>query len=385
MEIVRLTAQDYDEWLYVLNTVFTKQNKKDMDFEKELPRMCVRDDKHMGRHLAVKDGGKICALLGIYPLPVKIGDAELMFSTVGNVATLPEQEGKGYMRMLMQEAMKELERIGADASRLGGVRQRYNRYGYEMCGMQYSFVIDDFTSKYCFPAQEKILFKKITLENTKELEFINFLRGRLPMHMQRSYGGTYWGEFAALCTWNNLPYVAEDEKGNLLGYFSVSKDLKTIAEVNAVDTEALKKILYNWQKRVTGEITFVLSPFATDAISYFAEVAEHMTLTSPCHFKVIHYDKIADALIKQKVHLAPRICNGEKVIGIKDWGNILIYHRDKEAFCKKTDKAAEIVVDKLEASRLLFGPLGPDIIVEEDAFLKSILPLPLGWSTLDRV
>lgn len=94
MEIVRLTAKDYDEWLEVLNIVFTGQNKRSVDFEQSLPKMCVRDDEHMGRHLAVKEGGKICALLGIYPLRTRIGKEEVLFSTVGNVATLPKYEGK---------------------------------------------------------------------------------------------------------------------------------------------------------------------------------------------------------------------------------------------------------------------------------------------------
>jgi len=128
MEIVKLFASDYDEWLDVLNTTFTQKNKREMNFEKQLPKMCVKDDNYMGKHIAIKEDGKICALLGVYPLKVNICGKELMFATVGNVATLPEYEGRGYMRLLMGEAMKELERIGIDASRLGGDRQRYNRY-----------------------------------------------------------------------------------------------------------------------------------------------------------------------------------------------------------------------------------------------------------------
>ena len=79
MGIVRLTKNDYDEWLSVLNTVFTKQNNREMNFEKELPKMCVCDDYHMNMHFAVKENGKICALLGVYPIRLKVGDTELLF------------------------------------------------------------------------------------------------------------------------------------------------------------------------------------------------------------------------------------------------------------------------------------------------------------------
>lgn len=385
MEIVRLKAQDYEEWLWVLNTIFTKQNGREMDFEKELPKMCVKDDAHMGKHFAVKDDGRICALLGVYPLPVRIGETELMFSTVGNVATLPEQEGKGYMRMLMQEAMKELERIGADASRLGGVRQRYNRYGYEMCGMEYSFAIDDFTTKYCYQGQEAIQFKEITLKDQKELHFINELRNTLPMHVHRSNGEMFFGDYTSLKAWKNIPVIATDNYGKLLGYLSVSENGRTIAEVKAVDEETLKDILYCWQKKIKGQISFVLSPLDVQAVRYFSGVAAEMSLASPCHFKIINYDKIADALLKLKASHIPGLCNGEKIIGIEGWGNIHIYQKDGEAFCEKTNKSAELMLDRLAASRILFGPFTPHTVTDGDAFLQSVLPLPLGWSTLDRV
>ena len=385
MEIVRLKARDYDEWLWVLNTVFTKQNKREMDFEKELPKMCVKDDEHMGKHFAVKDNGKIYALVGIYTLPVKCGNKELMFSTVGNVATLPEQEGKGYMRMLMKEAMRELDRIGADASRLGGVRQRYNRYGYEMCGMEYSFVIDDFTTRYCFNDEEEIVLKEISANDKKQLAFINFLRKSLPMHVQRSADDTFFGDFATLCIGKNVPYIAENKQGNTLGYLSVSGDLKKIAEVNAVSLEALKKILFYWQKNVKKPITFALSPLDTEAVKYFSQVAADMKMASPCLFKIINYDKVANALIKQKASNTQVLCNGERIIGIKEWGNIRLYHKDGEAFCEKTDRKADFMLDKLTASRFLFGPFMTHTVVDSDEFLSQVLPLPLGWSKLDRV
>ena len=47
MEIVKLRASDYDECLKVLNVTFTKQNKKLMDFEKELPKTVIEYDNFL--------------------------------------------------------------------------------------------------------------------------------------------------------------------------------------------------------------------------------------------------------------------------------------------------------------------------------------------------
>ena len=136
-----------------------------------LPKMCVPDDEHMGKHQAIKENGKNVAVAGIYLLPVKIAGKELMFSTVGNIATAPEVEGKGYMSTLVKEAMQELERLGADASRLSGDRQRYNRFGYEVAGITYNYVLCPCNVKYFNPKFESdISFAPVSAEDTEMLK-----------------------------------------------------------------------------------------------------------------------------------------------------------------------------------------------------------------------
>lgn len=385
MEIVRLTKNDYDEWLYVLNTVFTKQNKREMNFEKELPKMCVRDDYHMNMHLAVKEDGKICALLGIYPLKLKVGESELLFTTVGNVATLPEHEGKGYMRVLMDAAMKELERIGADASRLGGARQRYNRYGYEASGISYNFQINDFTTKYCFDGDVRFTFKEIDASMKEELVYINNLRKKMPIHVERSYDDTYVGDYSALCALGCKPYIVLNENGEKVGYVTIAQDELGINDIGAENFETLKEITYTWQKRVKNRIYFSLPVSDTEAIRYYSRVSSGMSISSPSHFKIISFDKVADALIKLKKKSGAFMPEGESVIEIKDWGKILLCNKNGKAYCEKTDQDADITLNNLEATRFLFGPFGPGSVTDCDAFLSALLPLPLSWCTMDKV
>mgnify|MGYP003303998120 CR=1 FL=1 len=75
----------------------------------------------------------------------------------------------------------------------------------------------------------------------------------------------------------------------------------------------------------------------------------------------------------------------KKIIEIKDWGNLLVYNKNSETFCPKTDKSADVTLDKLTATRLLFGSFDADTVIKCDNFLSSVLPLPLSWNTLDRV
>ncbi len=97
MKITRLCKDNYDELIQLLDNVFSKKNNKEHSFEKDLPKMCVRDDAHMNKHFGIFEDDKLCSVLGVYPLPTTIDGQDFMFATMGNIATLPEHCGKGYM------------------------------------------------------------------------------------------------------------------------------------------------------------------------------------------------------------------------------------------------------------------------------------------------
>ena len=135
IEIRKLNKDDYDELFEVLTKTFENKNKRPVYFDKAQPKMWVRDDEHMARHTGVFEDGKLVSVVGVYPLPLVIDGENFMLYTTGNVATLPEYEGKGYFTKLFKMAMQEIEDLGADGARLGGARQRYGRYGFEGGGI----------------------------------------------------------------------------------------------------------------------------------------------------------------------------------------------------------------------------------------------------------
>ena len=141
MEIKRLKKENYDELISLLNLVFSRQNNCAMDFEKELPNMCIRDDAHMRKHVGLFVDNKLVSVVGVYPLPTKVLNSEINFCTVGNVATHPDYEGHGYMNTLLNSAMEIVKEEKYDACRLGGDRARYLRFGFELCGRNYSYYI----------------------------------------------------------------------------------------------------------------------------------------------------------------------------------------------------------------------------------------------------
>lgn len=384
MEIVRLKAEDYDELLALYNLVFTKQNQRLMDFTKELPRMWVPDDEHMGKHFAVKENGKICAVLGIYPLHTNIMGEKLTFSTVGNVATHPEFEGRGYMKALMKQAMLELERIGADASRLGGLRQRYNHYNYEFCGGVLHFAFTGRNKKLrCAEVRDELTFSEVDLASEKEIKQI------IEWNKAQGIFVTYEGEhelrdtYLALRAWDNRIFMAKDERGENIGYVCAFPDGGTLARVGAKDEKALLQTICSWQKFVDKTVEFTLAPYQVKEIKIFADVCENYYLGSPSLFKIINWQKVITALMKLKSSYVA-LPNGKMVVDIEGYGKLRLFVEDGVCGCEKTDAEAEIFLNPLEAARFFFGPTSADYFnVKNPA--TAWFPLPLCWDMQDRV
>ena len=74
MEIKRLKKENYGELISLLNLVFSRQNGCEMDFEEELPNMCIRDDAHMRKHIGLFLDNKLVSVVGVYPLPTMVLD-----------------------------------------------------------------------------------------------------------------------------------------------------------------------------------------------------------------------------------------------------------------------------------------------------------------------
>ena len=66
-----------------------------MDFLRDIPKMWVRDDAHMGKHIGIFEGDRLVAAMGIYPFDALVGGVPLRFATTGNIAVHPMLRGAG--------------------------------------------------------------------------------------------------------------------------------------------------------------------------------------------------------------------------------------------------------------------------------------------------
>lgn len=388
MEIKRLTVDHYDELLDMLNYTFGHKYGRPMDFIAEQPKMWVRDNEHMNRHLAIFEDGKLVSVTGVYPLPTRIGGIPCLLATTGNVATLPEYEGRGYFNAIFTEVMNELDRIGADAGRLGGDRQRYARFGYEPGGATYKFTLSAVNRVKYFKQNEcSVSFERIERGHIDALRFCHALSKTAHIYVERSTADDYRDVYLAMRTKSCVPYLALKD-GQPIGYLCAYADSsypngRGIGELRAIATSDYVDILCAWQKTVGADITFGLTAHQNELLRIFYDACD-FTVVSPSRFKIVNFQKITDALMKLLAS-TQQIMEGECVLGIKDYGNIRLYAKKGEAGCEKTDAAPALTLDRRAATRLLIGTLPTNAIATVPAILKAWLPLPMSWGTLDFV
>lgn len=383
MELRRLCKDDYDDLIGLLNTVFGKKNNRVVSFENDLPKMCRRTDEAMGKHLGIFEEERLVAALGIYPLPTKIMGEDFLFSTVGNVATHPDFEGRGYMGILMNAAMEELERLGADVSRLGGGRQRYNRFGYEMAGVANTFSVGGHNVKHAFPDTSNIEFHLIERDNLEALEYVKSMHEKESIYCVRRSDEDFFEVYASAVAWQAKPYSVT--KGSeRIGYVSVAKDGVTLSELYAECDADFIDIIGAYQRKTGGALEISLPSYKPALVSRLAKVCAHVSCEPVCHFKVISFAKLTSALMKLKATYTG-MPQGEFVLGIEGYGAMRIYSDEGGVGAEICDKTPQITLDKLTATRFLFGHMPADLIADVPDFVKVWLPLPLFWNLQDRV
>lgn len=380
-----LTAADYEEAIDLLNLTFSMA-KKPHDFQKALPRLCVRDDEHMRKHLAVVRDGKIRALLGVYPLPMSICGRSVMYSTVGNVATHPYETGKGYMSRLLDAAMKELARQNTDASRLGGLRQRYARYGYEPIGQVYSFTLTAHNVRAARAAEnaDAFAFQPIGAEDFDLLKACSTLQRRGLLYVERGEPDEF---YRTLIAWESRPFAAFKD-GRLIGYLVTDASGAAVHEAIGESDEAVLDMLCAWLKQAgVSSLSLSIESWRLGLLRRLTALCEASSIASPCRFLIRNWDRVIDALLALRHTLSP-LPQGTVTLGIEGWGALELQADASSASARRTDREPCIWLSHTEASQLLAGTLSAacfDLPREESALLSAWLPLPLSWCTLDRV
>ena len=384
IEIRKLNKDDFDELFEVLTKTFENKNKRPVYFDKAQPKMWVRDDEHMARHTGIFEDGKLVSVVGVYPLPLVIDGEKFMLYTTGNVATLPEYEGKGYFTKLFKMAMQEIEDLGADGARLGGARQRYGRYGFEGGGLLYRFGVSLENVRATSPDIEGITFEKVERENVDVLRLCHEMMTKKEIYVERKTEENYRDMYLALTTKFNTPYLVS-RSGVPIGYVCLDENMREASEFTFFSAKDLYDSVCALQRTSGNRAVFIsIPPHLTEELKYFSDRADSVELLTPSRFKFLNYEGIASALLRLKAKKT-KIPHFDFKINIKDYGTLRFYSDITGVGCEKVDGCGDISLTDSEAIRLLYSYTPTELIADVPTEFKAALPLPLSWATLDYV
>lgn len=142
--------------LDIINPTFGAVREEGFDFRKIMPKAYSESSSLIKYHYVLEDEGKGVAAAGNIPYTITTSGASYTYSFLGSVATLPQYEGRGYMRALMDRIYADDLASGKVFSLLTGARGRYSRYGYTKLFSSRFYTFDEYFYKHAHTSGIKI-------------------------------------------------------------------------------------------------------------------------------------------------------------------------------------------------------------------------------------
>jgi len=380
-EIVRLQSTDFEEALDVLNISFGMQHPR--DFETLLPALYQNTQEHMNWNWALREDDRIRAIVGLFPLTWRLGEATLRVAGIGGVSCHPRARGKGHMQQLMKHCVNAMKEEGFDLSWLGGQRQRYGYYGYEKCGVYHQFNLNQANLRHVGElGQSGISFRPLTRNDRTHLQGVIGLHDAQPLRGVRAPDRFY----DMLLSWRHRPHIAISPDSRMIGYLVANENGDLITELLAVNEGEPELAIAAAWVQTHGDTRFELPPWSR-LLPKLADLCEGMSISSSGNWQIFAWEQTLDALLKTRATLGPLV-EGTVVIAIEGYASIALEVRGKEARAFRTEAEPDLITSAATAMRMLCGPLAPSAVLElptRTAALDQWCPLPLFWSRQDGV
>ena len=180
-----LKLSEYDELVSLLTRVFHYDDPKSR-YDLESLRTLWLFEHDVDDLLVIEEDGKIVSHVGIFPSEVSVRGCVLKVGQIGDVATDEKYRGRGFASALLKRAVAKMATEAYDLSSLGGLRDRYGRFGWELAGEEKVYSVDQRSVRAVSESSEVECWKYPRAES--DLAKIVEIHDREPVGTVRSSG-----------------------------------------------------------------------------------------------------------------------------------------------------------------------------------------------------
>jgi Predicted acetyltransferase involved in intracellular survival and related acetyltransferases len=294
LDICKGTPQDREDIIDFANYVFS-HSYRPHDFIRFVPRLYGEGQHTEGYHYLVKENGKIKAMLCAEPRVLQVGEYSLKMNYIGTVSVHPYARNKGYMKLIMQQMLEEAEENGCVLSALGGQRNRYGYYGYEMGGMKLGFSINDKNIRhYCRDMQKLFTFTEIKEQDEAILDKVFELCNRQEIKMSRPRNEI----FCMLHEWDSTPYAVM-ENDIFKGYLVLADN--NLLEIRLECESLLPQVLYSlFAEKNLNSIQIMAADCETERLAALYDISENYRIETSDNIRIFDYSALIEAFLKMK-------------------------------------------------------------------------------------
>ena len=408
MEVIfeKAKVADYDEVMDLGNYVFSHAHRP-TDFPSLLPKICRREYFTESIHYVARENGKIRAVIGAYPLELKfspeISGDSLAGRGIGMVSVHPYCRTKGYMKELMKMAMNDMRQDGMVFSCLGGQRQRYEYFGFTQAGSSLKFTVDEANVKHVLGPgwSTGLSLRPVQADDEAVLDRIQELHNLKKARCERQREKLY-----DILVSYNAKILAVTENKKFCGYliYKKSGDYKRdiiVTEINLTDPKLYPEVVgllmrENMAGMESKRLAVHVCPHETEKTAAFSGFAEDYSQSPPFQFAVFDFCRFIAPFVKLKAGLR-NLAKGSFIfqteggpkleLAVTKNGASVTEIRDVNSSHPGSGDPKELYLNSLQAIRFLFSPLAQETnpVIRENAFLQSLLPLPLFFENADMV
>ncbi|MDR2419511.1 MAG: GNAT family N-acetyltransferase [Treponema sp.] len=381
IEYVKASIDDCDEVIDLANYVFSAAHGP-TDFPTLLPKLYSREYFMDSIHYIAKEDSRIKAVVGAYPLEMKVMAETLPGRGIGMVSVHPYARSRGYMKTLMNIALEDMRHDGVVFSCLAGQRQRYEYFGYTPLGTLLTFDCNKRNTRHTLGPDfvSSLSLKRLTEKDDALLDAIHQMHGAKPCRATRQRDRL----FALLSSWRANVYAISGSA--FLGYLIQRGN--DITELNLSESERYPEVIKLLLDTLGEEsVTVRARPEEQRKIAVLSGFAESCKLRSAYSFAFFDFYRTLKAFVKLTC-ATRRVSDGSVIIKIgDDVPFTLTVSGGTPSFTPATGHADISLPSMAEAARFFFSWITPFADEQTKAllFLQSLLPLPLSWESADEV